>query len=396
MRTFSDCTTILHPEAITRPGSRSPFTARSAARTAPELRPVRNRAFTAIEMIGVLSVIALLAAAIVPNVIRKIDRATWERETSDLNVMANGLLQTVRTDKSVPASNGIAQAIARYSSLATSQVTNTPRALSRVFLVDPNLNLNGVVPSSLPYNQGNSSWTNPPINARMMILSTIARPALVVNPNNFNAIWNTTLTQGTVVGITGGQKADDLCIQRVDMGLLFHKLVLLNIDRTNNGYFTFDSNPSSFVSNSGGQFTACVLDGTALNLYSGGSAANLQVREIAYQDQSFVYQDNQWSRNLSSGVSTQPLDTFGTLVSRFLAAGALNPTKFKATQRATVDEMYSYLWGYWSWGQAGFAGLGDNLPGGANAAPQNPFFKVVYDSQGNLDTFSHNILIQGP
>src|SRR5258706_47496 len=103
---------------------------------------VFTHAFTAIEMIGVLSVIAMLAAAIVPNVIRKIDRAACVRETSDLSTMANGLVQSIRRDKTIPATNGIAQAIAKYSYLATSQITTTPRGLSRVFLVDPNLNIN--------------------------------------------------------------------------------------------------------------------------------------------------------------------------------------------------------------------------------------------------------------
>src|SRR4051812_49216590 len=72
------------------------------------------RGFTAIEMIGVLAVIAMLAAAIMPNVIRKVDRAALVRETSDLSTMANGLVQSIRREKTIPATNAIAQTIARY------------------------------------------------------------------------------------------------------------------------------------------------------------------------------------------------------------------------------------------------------------------------------------------
>src|SRR6266540_501066 len=46
-----------------------------------------THAFSLIEMIGVLAVIAILAAALVPNVIRRMDIAARQRETSDLKVM---------------------------------------------------------------------------------------------------------------------------------------------------------------------------------------------------------------------------------------------------------------------------------------------------------------------
>src|SRR6185436_16473724 len=95
--------------------------------------------FTAIELIGVLAVLAMLAAAVVPNVIRKIDRATLERERADLSVMANGLVQSIKREKQVPASNtvAVAAAIAKYCDIASIQITNTPRRLSRLILVDP-------------------------------------------------------------------------------------------------------------------------------------------------------------------------------------------------------------------------------------------------------------------
>ena len=156
-----------------------------------------------------MSVLALLAAAIMPNVIRKIDRATWQRETSDLSAMANGLVQTILRDKQVPSQANIPVAAAKYLDLATTQVQTTPRNFSRVFLLDPNLNINGIVPGSLPYSQGSSGSSSVPANARVMIISTIAQPAVAANVSDFNTIWNTNPPQGSVVGITGGQRADD-------------------------------------------------------------------------------------------------------------------------------------------------------------------------------------------
>src|SRR5436190_295511 len=57
--------------------------------------PTFTQSFSLIEMIGVLAVIAILAAVLVPNVIRRMDFATWQRETSDLKVMADGLVKTI-------------------------------------------------------------------------------------------------------------------------------------------------------------------------------------------------------------------------------------------------------------------------------------------------------------
>ncbi len=55
-------------------------------------------AFTLIEMIGVLAIIALVAAAITPVVIRRDDLAALSKETADLSAISSALqLQILRT-----------------------------------------------------------------------------------------------------------------------------------------------------------------------------------------------------------------------------------------------------------------------------------------------------------
>src|SRR6266496_3065596 len=80
-----------------------------------------TRAFTVIELTGVLAIIAMLGAAVIPNVLRKIDRATWDRETSDLKVMANGLTQAILTCKQIPATNNVGAFIATNLDLSLNQ-----------------------------------------------------------------------------------------------------------------------------------------------------------------------------------------------------------------------------------------------------------------------------------
>ena|SRR5437867_764131 len=347
----------------------------------------RRAAFTAIELIGVLAVVAILAAALVPNVIRRIDRATWQRVTSDLSTMANGLVQCVKRDKQIPASNAIAQAIAKYSDLATSQITNTPRGFRRLFLVDPAVSINGSGLSST-YLQGNGGSSSRPANTRVMILSTIAQPAVSVISDSFANIWNTP-PGGKPASWTG--KTDDLCIQRVELGGLFHKLELLNIDTNNLGYYGLETNTASFVAPNT-SIVAYVLDGTSVNLYEFGGTT-LEVRLLLTQDESFVYQNDRWARGLAQTQFTQTLGVFGLAVRDFLNAPARPGSKFSATQQSVSDEMYTYLSSYALWASGNPAQGITNFQGsGQNQAPQFPYFMVLQNSQTRLANLSNNLV----
>src|SRR2546422_6461717 len=113
-------------------------------RTAGAFRRSRpTPGFTAIELIGVLTVISLLAGAVVPQVIKRIDRAAWEREGQDLNTLAQGLVQAVKTDRRIPSASAIVTAIANYRNLAPNQVATNARRFNRAIVVDPLFNVGG-------------------------------------------------------------------------------------------------------------------------------------------------------------------------------------------------------------------------------------------------------------
>ena len=351
---------------------------------------VRLRAFSLIELLGVLAVMAILAAAILPNIIRRVDRATWERETSDLKAMADGLVKTILRDKQIANQAGLPTAIAKYLDLSLDQVTTTPRRFTRRFLVDPNLKVNGKIPSTLPYNQG-SSGSAGQTSARIMILSAIAGPEVSTITESFSTIWNT--PDGSKPSSWTG-KGEDLCIQRVELGGLFHKLSLLNVDTnsTHLAYFKLETNATVFVPTSGGQANIYLLHGTALNLYSLHDTNSLQKRVIVNQDESFVFQNDRWGQGLTQDQPDLTLTpgSFGDWVSRFLSADAppSGLVKFGSTQRAVVDEFYNYMWDYWSWGEQSFT----TYTGETSASPQNPFFRAASDSQVRLDSLSAHLI----
>ena len=345
------------------------------------------RAFTVIELTGVLAIVALLAAAVIPNVLRRIDRTAWEREKSDLSTLADGLVKSVLIEKRIPATNQIPAAIATYRNLSLNQVTTTPRGFQRAFLVDPNASINGNDLRSSPFVQTNGVWANPPANARVMILATIAKPGLSTITDSFNDIWNTP-EGGKPASWTG--QAEDLRIQRLELGKSFYKLYLLNLDPTN-GYYTFETNALlAPVFPAGGQLTAYVLDGTSVNLYrrTTNGTTTLQLRVIMNSDQSFVYLNNRWTRDLSSNDPGTLADgSFGHWVDQFLNCGGPGPPYPDnwASPQAIVDQLYTYLWAYSVWADNNFQGIG-------GTTVQNPLYRVAYDAEVSLDEFSNNLI----
>src|SRR5213593_3709556 len=96
----------------------------------------RVRGFTTIELIGVMTILAFLAAAIIPTLIRRIDAAAWNTEKGELQTMADGYASYILHNKSLTNSAGMARAIAQEIALPVSAVNTTPRHWNRVFLVD--------------------------------------------------------------------------------------------------------------------------------------------------------------------------------------------------------------------------------------------------------------------
>src|SRR5437762_3515979 len=60
-----------------------------------------RRAFTVIEMVGVLTIIALLASATLPKMTRRIDRTVWEREKADQQAMPDALTASILRNKTI-------------------------------------------------------------------------------------------------------------------------------------------------------------------------------------------------------------------------------------------------------------------------------------------------------
>jgi type II secretory pathway pseudopilin PulG len=341
-------------------------------RLAFNLQPSR-RAFTVIELVGVMAIIAIIAAALAPNIIKRIDRAAWQRETSDLNTMANGLVQTILTDKVIPSAAGISNAISKYLDLSVSQVRLTPRGFTRMFLVDPGFSS----AISLPWVQTNSGLSSRPASARMMIISTLAKGSTI--SDTFQSIWNT--PEGSVPASWTG-KSDDLCIKRLEIGGLFRRVCLLNNDTNQEALYRLDD-PRDALLGIRAATNIFVLDGTALSLYRDRNLDQLQLRIIVDQDLSFAYQNGLWSGDLSSAPSDNP-GPFGSMVSDFLNVPPCSAPRNYVSRQEVIDQFYIYLFSYWVWSSNSFEGF--------PATPQTPGRRTVQNAQADLSKYSKDVV----
>src|SRR5689334_10419228 len=82
-------------------------------------------AFTLIEIIGAVAIIALIGAALVPIIIRQIDRAAKNAEIQNISAIGSNFIAYVRSSRSIPtsAANSWAPAVATYMNKPVSDIT---------------------------------------------------------------------------------------------------------------------------------------------------------------------------------------------------------------------------------------------------------------------------------
>src|SRR5262249_49393499 len=153
-----------------------------------------QRAMTLIELIGVLAVLAILAAFLVPALIRQADKIEGDKESASLKSFGDALQTSITRNRYVPSYTNWDSTVASELGVDIATVrTNQARKLRRVFLVDPSLNING---GGLPYSQTSAGSTNLPVSPRFIMLSSISRalPLGLTNSipsaDNFTNIWN--------------------------------------------------------------------------------------------------------------------------------------------------------------------------------------------------------------
>lgn len=348
----------------------------------PGIRPTSRRAgYTLIEMIGVLSIIVILGSLVAQVLItRLVDAARRAERVSMLN-MGRALRTAVLVNRELTDAGGLADTIALELQIPPDRARHTPQGFLRRYLVDPALRLGTSASQTVPYFQ-TSAGSIQPVAPRVMIVSSLASDV----PENldFDETW----------ALAEGQSPEDLpvnpedvFIQRIDLGSLFHRVVLNNSDWSTDGQYSIDGFAVERLAPSG-QREAWFLDGTTITLYY--ATGELQAREIVHEDVSYVHEKGKWGNRLLYGRESS--SSFGQLVDAFLTAPPPPDAKFGATQQSVIDEFYIYLRNYaiWSFGDPPAILPFDG--GGSSSDQQVPSQSALLDSAARMKAFTNNLI----
>ncbi|MBI4667062.1 MAG: type II secretion system protein [Nitrospinae bacterium] len=283
----------------------------------------KRQGFTLIELIGVLAVMAIIAAMILPDMIKAITSAESDAEQQSLKNLAKGLEQHIFQNRTIPGTTAVAaaggapavpiwdQAIADQVQLPVGKVNTNDRNQPRYYLWD-----NGVTPA-IPYQQtsATASALTAGTRPRIIIISSIG-PTLTglasggLATATFDTLWTwdeNTPTALSAYGISTNDQAKQVRIQRINLEQFFNAVALSNRASTASGR-------TSFVS---------AATGTAQTVMTinASATANLTIGALRYNV--YAFQTNMpdslgtpISVSISSGATT-----FGTVANANAGSG---------------------------------------------------------------------------
>ena len=251
--------------------------------------------FSLIEMVGVLAVMSMLAALIVPNVIRRVAEARGTKEELNLDKLSTGLVEHVKTRQSVPGGASWVSTLAGLTGLSQTEIQrvdpNDTNSL-RVFLIHPSF-----TPSSGfdPVSTNKVNGLVAPTNALVMFISstktTLPIPVAsgkasdtTSNRAAFENIWNWTFNPVTKAAPSGwpaqwtGQ-GEHLRVSRINLAPWLHHVTYSNLQFPTNIPFARINGLSTRAFDVTNAEDGWYWEGTVVRLYKhdspyGGAPAN--------------------------------------------------------------------------------------------------------------------------
>jgi type II secretory pathway pseudopilin PulG len=316
-----------------------------------------------IEFIGVLAVMAILAAALVPFVIKRIDQAARTKEIGALTAISTAYTQYVVRSNTIPDEFTWAETVSSQLDLSANDIRITPRKYNRCFLYDKGgwlywLNTNqspAYYQGASLYVQGPGGMPVAPSNAKIMVVSTLAVtnpiPTGPIDSATFSAMWDT--PQGSKPGISPWTawkgSGDDVLIQRVNLEPLLHRVVLVNNDVGSTPYFRVNGTTNPVPVAPGGGWKSYYLNGTMLGLCdTNAGLPGVMVQEVIRKDISRVFELGYWRDEIGMGVHTNGLTDFTTIAAIFF--NTTNPPvslcSWGPTPKGVADIFDAYMFGY--------------------------------------------------
>jgi len=313
-------------------------------------------AFTLIEMIGILAVIAILALVLVPVLVRQMDRIAGENESASLRGITDAFQKSVMRNRYIPGSSDWATNIAKELGVNISDVTINGRKQPRFFLIDHDLKIGGTV-AGQSYQQATLGVQTRPVNVRFMVVSSIGMPL----PNNmpsvpsgpdFNAIWDwndASPIAPAASNLGSFTRGEDLKVQRVNLSPLFVGLWLTTYSSSDAALYSIDSSGLAGVVPALGT-NGYLIQSSVLSLgFVNSGLTSLDSQQVLIRDNSFVFNENVWRGSITAGSFPGGLDIAG-VVDRYLKAPANPRAQYGANQQSiVVSNMQAYMDAYVQW-----------------------------------------------
>jgi type II secretory pathway pseudopilin PulG len=319
-------------------------------------RRTRSAAFSLLELVGVLLVVAVLSAAAVPMLVREVDAAARGRELELLRQLGGGLTGAITRQGAIPGPSNWAAVASGTAGLASDDLMTNARGNPRLFLVDPRFRVGPQGTNGLPFTQTHLG-TASPTNTRILLVSSLgpALPASVAGGSAlaaaaFDALWN--LPDRTVPGEWNWPGAgDDLILHRLELRTLFQP-VILNDSAGLGGRFSVNGSSNFVVPAT--PFVTHLLVGSVLGLH--GSDGSVQSREIVAYPASYSFEAGSWRSRLLSATEENVL--VGMDLTAAAAAFSSAASAGNLTSAAVYAAMTNWLGRYTAWSAAGYPSSG--------------------------------------
>lgn len=327
-----------------------------------------------------MAVAAILAAALVPMLVRKYDQTARDSERKSLNEMAEAYQTFVQDYRIIPNYTTVFDNIGLFWGRPKWIVQTNERANLRFFVYDDGMRLgtNFTVHPTLPFVQDYRGTTNKPIRPRAMIISSMGPgiPAASGISANcylstalFDALWD--LAPGTLPATAAWNAwpgvGDDLLIKKIDMTSWFEPIKFTSTTDNGIGRFRVDNNTTLVAVNNTTLLKNAIvtppppyvinyyLHGTILRFVH-ASASTVQAVEIVQAPCNYLYERGIWRVDIPGfGYPRHGLITADDIVfaaDQFLSVQSdLDPTMRPGKMLMTIS---NYMWQYtaWSKGQA--------------------------------------------
>ena len=242
--------------------------------------------FTLLELIGVMAVMAILAGALAPSVMRLIEEGFQGAEQQSMETLGVALGDYILATQSIPASGDWVDAVSSYAALAPDTVRLNQKKRTRRIYYDPHF-FTGSDTAFSGYTQTQGLATRP-VSPRIMIVSDL-NGEISANLNTaalFNAVWD----QSATSTIT---ESKSLIITRLNLNNRFKRALLSNAASVQ-ASFQLEGNAAgaigAAVAGIDGTREVFVIHGTRLRLNATPYPSGATLRQlIVNQDVSLRY-----------------------------------------------------------------------------------------------------------